>query len=98
MPGLEPTDAEAGVRRKRLVFRAWHRGTREMALIMGQFADRHAAALSDAEVDEFEALMEAPDPEIYLWITGTVPTPANYDTALLRRLRAFHTVPGPLHG
>ena len=97
MSGLEPTDAEASVRRKRLVFRAWHRGMREMDIIMGRFADRHAAAMSDDEVDQFEALMEAPDPEIFRWITGSLPTPGNYDTALLRRIREFHRT-DPLHG
>lgn len=97
MSGLEPTDAEACVRRKRLVFRAWHRGMREMDIIMGRFADRHAAAMSDREVDQFEALMEAPDPEIFRWITGSLPTPANYDTALLRRMRDFHRT-DPLNG
>ena len=97
MSGFEPTEAEASVRRKRLVFRAWHRGMREMDIIMGRFADRHAAAMSDDEVDQFEALMEAPDPEIFRWITGSLPTPANYDTALLRRMREFHWT-DPLHG
>ena len=42
--------------------------------------------------------MEAPDPEIFLWLTGSVATPANYDTALLRRLRAFHRTADPLNG
>ena len=97
MSGFEPTAAEASVRRKRLVFRAWHRGMREMDIIMGRFADRHAAAMSDDEVDQFEALMEAPDPEIFRWITGSLPTPGNYDTALLRRMREFHWT-DPLHG
>ncbi len=95
MSGL---DSAAAIRRKRLVFRAWHRGMREMDLIMGRFADRHATALTDAEVDAFEALMEAPDPEIFLWVTGSAPTPANYDTALLRRIRDFHRTTGPRHG
>ena len=69
-----------------------------MDLIMGRFADAHAAALSDEDVDAFEALMDAPDGEIFHWITGSVPTPANYDTSLLRRIRAFHTATGPIHG
>jgi antitoxin CptB len=98
MSAMEPTDAEASVRRRRLVFRAWHRGIREMDLIMGRFAEEHAAALTDAEVEQFEQLMEAPDPDIFLWITGALPTPDHYDTPLFRRLRDFHTSTGPLHG
>ena len=98
MSASEPTDAEAGVRRRRLVFRAWHRGTREMDLVMGRFADAHAATLTEAELDAFEALLEAPDTDIFRWVTGSLPTPGNFDTALLRRIRAFHTPAGSLHG
>lgn len=98
MSGSEPTDAHTSVRRRRLVFRAWHRGTREMDLIMGRFADACAGTLDPSEIDAFEALMDAPDGEIFRWITGSLPVPANYDTDLLRRIRAFHTATGPLHG
>ena len=98
MSAFEPTDAETSVRRRRLVFHAWHRGTREMDLIMGRFADAEIASLSLEEIASFEALMDAPDGEIFRWITGSLPTPANYDTALLRRIRAFHSPTGPLHG
>ena len=49
-------------RRRRLLFRAWHRGMREMDLIIGRFADAHIATLSDAELDEFERLLDVPRP------------------------------------
>ena len=98
MSGFEPADADWSVRRRRIVFRAWHRGTREMDLVLGRFADHHAATLSEAEVEMFEALMEAPDPDSFRWITGSLPTPANFDTPLLQRIRDFHTETGPLHG
>ena len=57
---------------------------------MGRFADACIEDLSDAELADFECLMEAPDSEIFLWITGERETPATFDTVLLRRLRAFH--------
>ena len=63
-------------RRKRLRFRAWHRGTREMDLVLGRFVDANAAALTDGEIETLEALMEVPDPELYLWIAGTADVPA----------------------
>lgn len=97
MTGPHPTNADESVRRRRIVFHAWHRGTREMDLIMGRFADANAATLPLSELGEFEALMDAPDGEIFGWITGAKPTPANYDTALLRQIRSFHTAAGPLH-
>jgi antitoxin CptB len=77
-------------RRRRLLFRAWHRGTREVDLITGRFADAHIGTLNEAEVTEFEQLMDVPEPELYAWVTGATETPVEHDTALFRRLRAFH--------
>jgi antitoxin CptB len=79
-------------RRRRLLFRAWHRGTREADLILGSFADAHVEALDDADLAEFERLMDVPEPDLYAWITGEAHTPAAFDTALFARLREFHKV------
>jgi antitoxin CptB len=76
-------------RRRRLLYRAWHRGTREMDLIMGRFADAMIGTLTDAEIDEFERLSEQPEPDLYAWITGDRPVPADCDTGLFRKLRSF---------
>jgi antitoxin CptB len=76
-------------RRRRLLFRAWHRGTREMDLIMGPFADAMIATLSDDELDDFERLSEVPEPDLYAWITGERPVAPEHDTDLFRRLRHF---------
>ncbi len=77
-------------RRRRLVFRAWHRGTREMDLVMGRFTEAQIAALSDDDVGDLERLMEANDRDVFDWISGMAPVPANYDTPVFRRLCAFH--------
>jgi antitoxin CptB len=77
------------LRRRRLLYHAWHRGTREMDLIMGRFADTAIATLNDAELDEFERLSDAPDPDLYAWISGKRPVAPDYDTAMFRRLRDF---------
>jgi antitoxin CptB len=84
------SNEDLDVRKRRLRFRAWHRGTREMDLLLGRFADAEMARLDERDIGLFEALMEAPDPDLYNWITGTEETPALYDTPLLRRLRDFH--------
>jgi antitoxin CptB len=81
--GLDP-------RRRRLLFRSWHRGIREMDLVLGKFADAHIATLTDAELDEVERWLEAPDQKIYSWVNGAAPVPVDYDTPLFRRLREFH--------
>jgi len=77
-------------RRRRLLYRSWRRGTREMDLIMGRFADAVIGELGEAELAEFERLSEVPDPELYAWLAGSRAVPADHDTVLFRRLRSFH--------
>jgi antitoxin CptB len=76
-------------RRKKLKFRAWRRGFRELDLIMGGFADARLAELDEAGLGDFERLLDAPDQEVYLWITEQTSAPAQYDTQTLAELRAF---------
>jgi antitoxin CptB len=61
-----------------------------MDLIMGRFADACLHELTVAELDEYERLVEAPDPALYSWVSGEAAAPADYDGAVLRRLRDFH--------
>ncbi|MEO1038101.1 MAG: succinate dehydrogenase assembly factor 2 [Pseudomonadota bacterium] len=79
----------AADRLKRLRFRAWRRGFKEADLIMGRFADARLQALSEAEVSEFERLLDAPDTEVYGWIIGMQPTPPNFEGPVLDQLKAF---------
>lgn len=81
--GLDP-------RRRRLLFRAWRRGVREMDLIVGRFADAHIAALDEPALDDFERLIEVPNNDLYAWVVGDTAVPANYDTMVLRELVSFH--------
>ena len=90
MTGSTRSSEGLDARRRRLLFRSWHRGIREMDLILGRFADEHIGTLSDAELDDYERLIENPDPDLLNWVTATSATPAVYDTAILRRLREFH--------
>lgn len=82
------------VRRRKLLFRAWRRGVREMDLIVGRFADAHIETLDEASLDDFERLIEVPNAELYAWVTGDRAIPANYDTSVLRLLVTFHTHSG----
>ena len=76
-------------RRKRLLFRCWHRGTREMDLILGRFADSEIEKLSDGELAQFEYLMEVPDPDLYAALTGNMPPAPDYANGLFERIRSF---------
>ncbi|HEY7663784.1 MAG TPA: succinate dehydrogenase assembly factor 2 [Xanthobacteraceae bacterium] len=80
--GLDP-------RRRKLLFRCWHRGLREMDLIMGRFADAVIELLNPGEIAELERLTELPDQQLLSWITGEADIPSDHDTALLRRLCEF---------
>jgi antitoxin CptB len=90
MSGTTISSDGLDARRRRLLFRAWHRGMREVDLITGRFADAHIGTLSESEVDEFERLMEVPEPELLAWVMGAETIPARYDTMLFRKMRDFY--------
>jgi antitoxin CptB len=79
------------IRRRRLRFRSWRRGTREMDLLLGRFAEGHLAGLSEEQLGEYEALLEVGDPDLYSWIVGGAPVPSRYDTAVLKLIKEFKT-------
>ena len=89
MSGSTISSEGLDARRRRLLFRAWHRGMREVDLITGRFADAHLASLSEAEVDDFERLMDVPEPDLLAWVMGAAVPPPDQDTVLLRRMCAF---------
>ena len=76
-------------RRKRLLFRCWHRGTREMDLILGRFADAEIGNLSDQELAQLEYLMDVPDPDLYAALTGHMSPAPEYANPLFDRIKSF---------
>jgi antitoxin CptB len=78
-------------RRKRLLFRCWHRGTREMDLILGRFADAEIANLSDHELVQFEVLMDVPDPDLYAALTGNIAPAPEYAGGIFDRIKSFRS-------
>ena len=76
-------------RRRRLLFRCWHRGIREMDLVLGRFADGHIETLSEAELTELESWLEIPDQQMFAWVNGMELAPPEIETGLFRRLRDF---------
>jgi antitoxin CptB len=89
MTGTTRSSEGLSDRRKRLLFRCWHRGTREMDLILGRFADAHIADLSEAEIDELERLGELPDPDLYAMLSGASEIPLDLAQGLLPRIKVF---------
>ncbi len=74
-------------RRRRLVFRANHRGTHETDLLVGGFIAARIGAFSDAELDEIEEILELPDVDLAEWLTGRQPIPEEMNSPMLRRMR-----------
>ena len=87
---MSETTGHLDERRKRLRFRAWHRGIRETDLIMGRFADAHLATLDEDEMADFERLLDIPDQDILAWVIGAAPVPDGQLTPVLARILAFH--------
>ncbi len=92
MTGTTRSSGGLDDRRKRLLFRCWHRGTREMDLILGRFADAEISALDDDELAELERLIEVPDPDLYAALIGDTPLDPAYATTLFERIKAFRAV------
>jgi antitoxin CptB len=75
--------------RRRLRYRAWHRGTKEMDIVLGPYADAHAAALDSAGLARLATLMDEADTDLLKWVVGQEPPPAGIDRELLGRLIDF---------
>ena len=84
-----------GNRRKRLLFRSWHRGTKEADLLLGSFAERHLGSFTPAQVARYEALLGADDGDLLAWIAGRTAPPAERESDVLRLLLAFKYAPRP---
>jgi antitoxin CptB len=89
MTGTTRTSEGLDARRKRLLFRSWHRGMRELDLILGPFADAEVAALTEHELDQYEYLLTINDTDLLPWLMGERPAPTEVDTAILNKIRAF---------
>ncbi|BCH25094.1 FAD assembly factor SdhE [Mesorhizobium sp. L-8-3] len=89
MTGTTRSSEGLDARRRKLLFRSWHRGMREMDLILGTFADAEIGALTEIEIDQYEGLLDIPDTKLLPWITGERPIPADQDSPILRRVLAF---------
>ncbi len=85
-------DETAATRLRRLGLRSWRRGTREMDLILGRFAEARLARLGPAELDLYEALLEEDDHDLYAWVAGRRPPPPRFAALLAEIAR---TAAGP---
>lgn len=83
----EPAPQGDETRRRRLLFRATHRGTHETDILVGGYVRARLAAFTPAELDALEEIMELPDTLLADWLTGRAPIPADVDTPMLRAMK-----------
>jgi len=72
------------IKRKRLLFRSTHRGTKEMDILLGGFYESNMSNFDEDQLNEFEGLLEIPDDDLYGWAMGRMEIPSELDTQLLR--------------
>ena len=89
MTGLKRSSADLDPRRRKILYRCWHRGLREMDLCFGQFAEQEIANLSDEALDEFEAIMSEEDNDLLKWVTGAWPLPEHLRTPMFEKIASF---------
>ena len=80
-------------RRRRAIFRATHRGTKEMDWVLGRFAQSEVAGMHEAELTAFEEFLSLPDPDIEHWVVhGASPEPVGATGEIVARVRRFHGI------
>jgi antitoxin CptB len=82
-----PAPATLDVRRRRLLFRATHRGTRENDLLVGGFVSSRIAGFSECEMDALDEILELPDPAVSDWLTGRSQVSELPDNVLFHAMR-----------
>ena len=75
-------------RLKRMRMRSWRRGTKEMDLVLGPFAEAHLAGMDAATLDAYDALLNENDQDLLPWVLGQAQPPAHL-APLLDRISTF---------
>lgn len=89
MSPSDTNDENLAARRKRVRYRAWHRGMREMDLVLGHYVDAYIEGLDDGALDRLETLMNEQDADLLKWVLGQEPAPEDVDSALVDELSRF---------
>ena len=77
------------IRRKRLRYHSWHRGTKELDLVLGQFGEKYLPTMSEKAIDLFEAIINENEHDIYAWLAGQEPIPTQHDNHIMNMIINF---------
>ncbi len=89
LPMTEPALTPLDTRRRRLLYRATHRGSYENDLLIGGYVRRHIGAMPESEMDALEQVMDLSDADLADWLTGRRPIPQDVNSPTLQAIRAF---------
>ncbi len=89
MTGQKENSDPLEARKRRLIYRATHRGTFEADIILGNFANLYVSKMTHSEIEEFEHIMDLADTDLMLWLTGFEPIPKNVNSSLFQLLYQF---------
>lgn len=93
MTGTTRSSADLDPRRRKVLFRSWHRGMREVDLILGSFADAEIDRLSEEELAIYEKFMAEQDADILKWVIGEQPVPDRHDTPVFAKILSYRQAP-----
>lgn len=78
------------LRRRRALYRAQHRGTKEMDWLLGRFAAAKLPQMQEAELLAFENFLELRDDDLQQAIMGSGNQLSVSFAAMLAAVQAFH--------
>ncbi len=85
-------------RRRRALWRAGDRGMKELDLVLGTYAREHLTRMDGDAIAHFEAILAAPDTDLFDWVMGIAPVPAQYQGPVIDALRRSRFGPESYHG
>ena len=86
---MQPAPDPLDIMRKRLNWRANHRGIKEMDLLVGGFASQRLPNMLKAELHEFTEILEIPDQDLLSWVTAQTEIPTALQSPLLFEMLKF---------
>lgn len=81
------------LRKRRLMYRSTYTGTKETDIILSRFAEQNLPSFDLRQVELFEHMLTAGDPEIMAWVVRGKPVPPEFDNEISRMLVRFDFAP-----
>jgi antitoxin CptB len=74
---------------RKLIYRAWHRGTKELDLVLGNFAESKIHEFSQSELHDFTVILDEEDPDLYQWLINNQNPADHINADIINRIRDY---------